>query len=701
MTDLPPRDPVVLSAGNVSLVLDVDGPSLPRVLHWGARVADAPPGDGAGPLHRELAVPLLPAQFDGWMGRPGVAGHRDGAGCHLRLEITEPVQVSSDPAGGGELTATARDEQAGVEVRSELVLSRQGVVRMRHTLRNTGPGTWSLDGILCLLPVGPEATEALDMTGHSRRERAPQRSAFGFTTVIHESRRGRTGFDSPPLFIVGSRGFGFRHGEVWGVHVGWSGNHVHLAQRQPERDALLGGGELLLPGEVRLAPGETYQTPWVYFAYSPAGLDGLSEAMYAWLRDRPGHPRTPRPVTLNTWEAVYFDHRLDRLVALADRAAAIGVERFVLDDGWFLGRRDDTAGLGDWYVDPEVWPDGLHPLVDHVRRLGMQFGLWVEPEMVNPDSRLAREHPDWVLAAPGRWPRPHRHQQVLDVARPEAFEYLLERLDALVTEYRPDYLKWDHNRDLVEAVHDGAAGVHAQTRAVYRLIDELRRRHPHLEIESCSSGGGRVDLGILARTDRIWVSDSNDPMERQEIQRWTGLLVPPELCGYHVGPPVAHTNKRATSLRFRCVTALFGHAGIEWDITECTDEELDELAAWIRAYRRLRGLLHSGRPVRVDHPDPSAYVYGVVAQDSSHAVFTYAQLASSASSGPVRWRLPGLDPDARYTVTLCPELPEPEWSRHAPWRPDYTATGAALAAYGVAAPLLNPADAYVLELRRV
>ena len=280
-------------------------------------------------------------------------------------------------------------------------------------------------------------------------------------------------------------------------------------------------------------------------------------------------------MVLNTWEAVYFDHRLDRLTALADTAAELGVERFVLDDGWFRHRRDDTAGLGDWYVDEDVWPHGLHPLIDHVRGRGMEFGLWVEPEMVNPDSDLARAHPDWVLPGP-----PWRHQQALDITIPEAYAYILERLDALLSEYDIAFLKWDHNRDLVTPTHE-------QTLATYRLLDELRARHPGVEIESCSSGGARVDLGILARTDRVWASDTNDALERQNIQRWTQLLLPPELVGSHVGPPRAHTTGRTHDLSFRAATALFGHFGIEWDIASASDEERTELAEWIARYKRV------------------------------------------------------------------------------------------------------------------
>ncbi|MDI1465697.1 alpha-galactosidase [Catellatospora sp. KI3] len=697
-------DLIVLRAAGVGLALDATGTGLPRVLHWGADLGEDALDllAAAQPVYpnQPLGAPLLPTQADRWAGQPALAGHRDGTYPHLRLLRTEPVAAMVDPAGGGTVTVHATDEAAGVRLRTEIELGAQGVLRMRHAVTSTDAGTYTVDGLLCLLPVPADAVEVLDFTGRWSRERVPQRTAFGHQAVAHESRRGRTGFDAPPFFAAGTAAFGFRHGQVWGVHVGWSGDHTQLAQRTVDGDGVLGGGELLGAGEIRLGDGETYTTPWVYFCHSPSGLDGLSDAMHAWLRARDTHPRTPRPVTLNTWEAVYFDHDLTRLTALARTAAELGVERFVLDDGWFLGRRDDTAGLGDWHVDPTVWPDGLHPLVDEVRRLGLQFGLWVEPEMINPDSDLARAHPDWYLATPDRLPANWRHQQVLDLARPEVWAHLLQRLDALVTEYRPDYLKWDHNRDLVEAVHDGTAGVHAQTAAAYRLLDALRARHPHLEIESCSSGGARVDLGILSRTDRVWASDNNDPLERQHIQRWTALLLPPELMGSHVGPPVSHTNGRAANLSFRCLTALFGHAGIEWDITGCTEDERAQLSAWIGAYRRLRGLLHSGRTVRADHPDPSAHLYGIVSTGGEHAVFAYAQLTASAYEGTTRLRLPGLDPLARYRVGLVPELPVPRiWAQD--WSPQVTLTGAALAGHGLAAPLLRPADGFVLELHRV
>jgi alpha-galactosidase len=350
-----------------------------------------------------------------------------------------------------------------------------------------------------------------------------------------------------------------------------------------------------------------------------------------------------------------------------------------------------------------VWPDGLHPLVKHVKSLGMQFGLWVEPEMVNADSDLVRAHPDWVLAAPGREPMLARDQYILDLARPEAFAYILDRLDALVGEYGIDYFKWDHNRDLLEPVHAGHAGVHEQTLATYRLLDELRDRHPDLEIESCSSGGARVDYGILAHTDRVWGSDTNDALERQAIQRWTGLLLPPELVGSHVGPEESHTTGRTADLHFRTITALFGHAGIEWDVTSCSAEELDRLTAWIRLYKRLRPLLHNGDTVRADHPDPSAWLHGVVSADRAEAVYAYVKLATGIDVVPAGLRLPGLDPARTYRVTVPPEVPAPTGIvvlRQPPWylSGSAVATGAVLSAVGLPAPLLNPSQAVLIEV---
>lgn len=269
--------------------------------------------------------------------------------------------------------------------------------------------------------------------------------------------------------------------------------------------------------------------------------------------------------------------------------------------------------------------------------------------------------------------RPHpadrRSQQVLDLTHTEAYAYILERLDDLLTEYDIAYLKWDHNRELVDAGHspDGEPAVHTQTLAVYALLDELRARHPRLEIESCSSGGGRVDLAILERTDRVWASDCNDALERQSINRWTGLLLPPELVGSHIGAARSHTTGRTHDLAFRAGTALFGHLGIEWDLTRANESERAELTRWVALHKQLRDLLHTGRVVRVDHPDPALSAHGVVSRDRTEAVFALTALATPVAAHPGTLRLPGLDPNATYRLRpLPPATRPPAWNAEPP-----------------------------------
>jgi alpha-galactosidase len=709
-----------LRAGGTSLVIDCRGPGLPSVIHWGADIGDL---DEAGleSLAQAMTLPIvsntldlppwvgiLPEHAGGWPGLPGLLGHRGGSAWSALFAL-DRVRASPglSESGGGGVTVEASDPVAALGLHLEIEMAPSGVLRLAAVLRNQHhTAGYSLEGMVLALPVPTEASELLDLTGRHLRERSPQRQPFTVGSRVRDNRRGRTGADATLVLAAGTSGFGFRSGEVWGIHVGWSGNHRSYAERLPSGLAVLGGGELLLPGEISLEPGAEYRSPWLYAAYG-RGLDGLSGCFHEFIRARPQHPRTPRPVTLNTWEAVYFDHDLDKLMALAVAAAEIGVERFVLDDGWFRHRRGDTAGLGDWYVDETVWPRGLHPLVDHVRSLGMEFGLWVEPEMVNPDSDLARAHPEWMLATGGRMPPTARNQQVLDISHSGSYAYILDRLDALVSEYRLSHLKWDHNRDLVDAGHlpGGEAGVHNQTLAVYRLIDELRRRHPGLEIESCSSGGSRIDLAILERTDRVWTSDCVDALERQSIQRWTGLLLPPELMGAHIGAPRAHTTSRTHDLAFRAGTAWFGHLGIEWDITTATPSERRQLAGWVALHKRWRGFLHSGSVVRTEHPDPALWVHGVIARDGSEAIFSLVAVATSVCFPPGRVRLPGLEPDARYRVGLMPPLTPVAGSAQAPapWLAGggITLTGRTLAGVGLPAPPMAPEHLLLVHVERV
>jgi alpha-galactosidase len=702
--ELPRTQHHVLRGGGVEVAVLATPDRLPEILHWGAPLGAADREElvlssrrqvSPSALDAEWPITLLPSEHDGWEGRPGFAAHRSGRVCLPRWHGVAVV--------GGETRLTVTAEAAGLELHTEMSLDEAGVLRVTHEIVNTGDDDLELLALEATMPVGDLVAEALDFSGRWTRERSPQRSRLLEGSRVRESRRGRTGHDSPMLLTLGTAGFGDRVGEVWAVHLAWSADSVYRQDALPEASPLLGAGPLLRAGEVVLAPGDRFRAPTAVFVWSDRGLDGLGTRLHASLRARAGHPST-RPVTLNTWEAVYFHHDLERLRTLARTAAGIGVERFVLDDGWFRGRRSDVAGLGDWSVDAEKWPDGLHPLADEVRSLGMQFGLWFEPEMVNVDSDLARAHPDWLLQDPDAGVRTWRDQYVLDVANPAVFDYLVESISRVVSEYELDYIKWDQNRDLIEAVHDGRAGVHRHTLAVYALLDAVRLRHPLLEIESCASGGARVDLGVLERTDRVWASDTNDPIERLDIQRWTELLLPLELIGSHVGPPVTHTTRRETSLGLRIAVALFGSFGIEWDITECSAEELDQLRDGITAYRRLRGLLHTGVLAHPASGDDGLQITSVTAPDAGRSVIRVARVTSSDRALPRLLRLVDLDPEAQYLVRPVPELRMPRAIEPTPppWldRGHVVLTGAALAQRGIRLPLLGPGQALVLEVER-
>ncbi|MCT1437564.1 alpha-galactosidase [Brachybacterium paraconglomeratum] len=718
---------VHLAASGVSVLLDVTDGRVPAIAHWGRALGALGP-EGMDALCEAMVPPvpqnlvdvpvrvgLLPQVSDGWLGRPGLAGSRpDGSGWTPRL-ITRGLRIDGTPpadahaeTGAAHVEIDLEDPEEGLAVLLELELLPTGLLRLRARLTNTGTGPYRLDELTLSLPVPATADELLDFAGRWTKERTPQRRAFTVGTHLRENRRGRTGADSAHLLHAGRPGFGFREGEVWAVHTAFSGNHRHLAERTSSDQRLLGGGELLLPGEVALEQGGTYESPWLYASYGD-GLDQVAARFHRHLRSRPHHVDARRPVTLNVWEAVYFDHDLERLTDLADRAAALGVERFVLDDGWFGSRRDDTSGLGDWVVSPEAWPDGLGPLIDHVRAHGMEFGIWFEPEMVSEDSDVARAHPEWIMApSPERMPLRSRNQQVLNLSIPEAYAHVRDQMLALLGAHEIGYIKWDQNRDLLESATraTGRAAVHDQTRAAYRLMDELRAAHPGLEIEACASGGARVDLGVLEHTDRVWVSDCIDPLERQQMHRWTSQLIPLELMGSHIASGRSHTTGRLHTLGFRAHSALMGHLGIEWDLAAASEEELAELTAWITLYKERRELLFTGDLVRADRGESPLWLQGVVSPDQGEALFALSAVGRADTAQHPRLVLPGLDPAAAYRVrALLPSGPPshltpPPWLSRVLEADGAVLPGAVLAVAGLAAPLLDPEQGLLLSLTR-
>jgi len=675
-----------LRSDRLTVVVD-DAPPVPAIVHWGTDPGDPPAGAESladrplPPSTLDVDVPQsVVSTTPGDPGRPGLAGCRaDGTGAHVRF-----TRAALDVDG---VALRFAAEAPGLRLDGHLEVGPTLAISV--SLTNTGDQPYLLQRLSVTLPLPADADEVLGFEGRWCAEMAPTRTPWTGGTLLLENRRGRTSHDHVPVRFVGRRGFGESAGSVHGVHLAWSGGAEVVLERRSDGRRAAHLAELLAPGEVVLAPGESYDAPLVHGVWGE-GLTAATQGFHAEVRRH--LPTRPRPVTLNTWEAVYFDHDAGRLRALADRAVAVGVERFVLDDGWFGGRRDDTAGLGDWWVSPDAHPDGLAPLIDHVRRLGMEFGLWVEPEMVNPDSDLYRAHPQWVLGDPEVR---GRGQLVLDLSIGECWAHLHQALDALLHDHDIAYLKWDMNRDLA------GAGSHAQVVALYRLLDALRADHPDVEIESCASGGGRADLAILQRTTRIWASDCNDALERQVIQRGWSHLLPPEVVGAHVGPPRAHTTGRRQRLSFRAATALFGHLGVEWDILEASERHLDALRRWIELHKALRPLLHGGEVVRLDPLDDASLVHGVVAPDRSEALFAFVQLTQSRRTMPPAVRLAGLDTDRTYRVERLEGPGEVlGWGRQPAWLTDgpVEASGRWLAEVGLQPPLQLPESVVLVRL---
>lgn len=638
----------------------VEGAPL-SVLYWGAALPLGVDGAALEGLSErqgmhgvaDISLPLSLAMEPG-LGHPmfhGFAAHREGKdwGSVFAVAKVEPRDHGAKVACSDERTRLGLEYEIDFDGNS-------GVLRIRSTLTNYGETPLDLNDMMtACLPVPDMMSDIIGFTGRWTQEFTQERVQRYAATYLRENRSGRTSHFSYPAIWLAAADTNESAGEAYGFHLAFSGNHRLRVDSLTDGRVLASLGALLLPGEVRLAPGESYASPEIVAAYSGTGLSALSRKFHDHVRTkllRPDMRSKPRPVHYNTWEAVYFDHDIAKLKELATRAAEIGVERFVLDDGWFGGRRHDRAGLGDWTVSRDVYPDGLGPLVAHVTGLGMEFGLWFEPEMVNPDSDLYRAHPDWILGLEGVENVPFRSQLALDISRQEVADYLFDAIDAILRDHDIRYIKWDNNRDLS---HPGGQGgtvrAFAQVQALYALLNRVRSAHPHVEIESCSSGGARADMGVLAHSDRVWTSDSNDALDRQVIQRGASFSLPLEVLGCHVGPAKCHVTGRRLSMEMRAATAFMGHMGLELNLLTERAADLDVLKKAIDLHKKHRALLHDGDFYRLNSA-PQLIANGVVARDMSEAIYSVAYVASDAKVLPGRLKFDGLDPERAYRLQL-------------------------------------------------
>jgi alpha-galactosidase len=679
-----------IDAGGQTLALATSG-GIPEVIWWGprlpetedlAQLAAAQLNDiTGGMLDRLPALSLSPEPGRVFQGQTGhLLAEADGTPLNPAFSF-DRAEVTP-----GRLTLISRAD--GLTLSHHLTAEANGTIRLKTTL--DADRKVRVHWLAAPVLPAPQSGDMIDVHGKWIGEFHLIHTAWTPGIRLREARTGRSGHEHPPYLILAGDSCTNTQGQALALHYAWSGGHRMVAEELPDGRRQVQFGA---PIGAETTSGTRFETAELLAVCSTTGLNGIGAAFQTDIRDRVvqwPEPARPRPVHYNCWEAVYFDHRLETLAEIATRAAALGAERFVLDDGWFGSRDDDTTSLGDWTIDRAKWPDGLHPLIAHIHSLGMTFGLWFEPEMVNPDSDLYRAHPDWLLGPVDQISG--RNQMVLNLALPDVRENLFQQVSAILTEYPIDYVKWDHNR-LLPVVDT------AQTHGIYDLLSQLRAAHPSVEIETCASGGGRIDAGILAHTHRVWLSDSNDALERLRMQHDAALFLPAAVTGSHVGPRHCHTSGRVLPMAFRAWVAAQRHMGFEMDLRELTDDEALTLARITRWWKDNRGWMLSGTILRLDADDPAVTAELQLAADGSRFVVFTGQAETSRQILPRPLRLTGLDPEARYTVTLLNPEDAPRQSRgpNALKTNPLTLTGRALMTRGILLPVAWPATMWVVE----
>jgi alpha-galactosidase len=697
----------VLQSGEATYAFGVNERGELQHLYWGKRIGvqDLTPAHSLPEWASfDLSSTTTPQEYPGW-----------GAGLYL-----EPALKATFANGNREvvlyyvgqkleanhLEITLKDEISALFVHLHYrvypdsgILERSAQIENRTseevTLESAQSASWTLprDGSYRLHYL----------TGRWAGEWQLQTERLQIGKRVIESRRGSTGNDANPWFAIDETDkTDETHGPVWFGELGWSGSWRFTIERTPSDQYRVTGGFNPFDFGYRLAPGESLETPPFYAGFTDAGLGEASQILHRFQLQQilPGspHPRI-RPVLYNSWEATEFNVDEAGQMALAEKAARLGVERFVVDDGWFGERNNDHAGLGDWYVNPHKFPHGLKPLIDRVHHLGMDFGLWIEPEMVNPDSDLYRRHPDWVMNFPGRPRTEGRNQLVLNLARDDVREYIFSGLDRLVTENDIGLLKWDYNRNWSEPGWPEAPFADQKkiwvryVQNLYDIIDRLRSQHPGLEIEGCSGGGARVDLGMLRRVDQVWPSDNTDALDRLTIQYGFTQAYSPHVMMAWVTDVPNGINGRVTPLRFRFLVAMTGSLGVGGHLNKWSDDEIAVASQMISFYKQIRATVQDGKLFRLVSPLESEFsAIQYVSQDRQQVVvFAFLHAQQFGRSVPLL-HLQGLPEDAIYSVSAIDNRSEEHTGK---------LSGAYLMHHGIQLGLRGDYDATALKLDRL
>ncbi len=655
-----------IGAGEMSYVLGVNQQQALQSIYWGPRLATGAtfptPRMQPEAASFDPGLSTTPLEFVGWGGglpyEPTLKiSFHDGNRSLLLNYVDGKVT-------GDELEITLKDALAPVFVHLFYHVYTEGVLARWSRVENRGTEAITVEqAASATFNLPPRTTYELShLSGRWGAEWQLQTEDLHQGAVTFESRRGSTSHQANPWFAIGSRGETTENaGPVWFGELGWSGSwRISVEQTQAQRVRITGGYnpfDFAYP----LAPGQSLVTPKFYAGYTSGGNGEASRILHRFQREEilPQRPSPKlRPIIYNSWEATEFAVNEEGQIALAEKAAKLGVERMVIDDGWFGARNTDHAGLGDWTVNPQKFPHGLKPVIDRVHALGMDFGIWVEPEMVNPDSDLYRKHPDWAMNFPGRPRTEARNQLVLNLARDDVRQYVFNFLNRLVSENDIAFLKWDYNRNWSEPGWD-AVPLDQQKEIYVRYVDnlygilaDLRKKHPRLEIESCSGGGGRVDLGILHYTDEVWPSDNTDALDRLLIQDGFTHAYSPNLMMAWVTDVPNFLDRRVIPLEFRFLVAMSGSLGIGSNLNRWTPEEMGTATSMTAFYKEVRPVVQLGdlhRLMQPEESETSAVEY--VSGDRKQAV-VFAYLHSQHFGRPFPTvRLQGLDPAAMYRLT--------------------------------------------------
>ena len=672
-----------LTGGKISYVMKVDEDARLLHLHWGPAVPSGAlrfcPEAWRPVASFDLPLSVLPLELptwgQGWYGEPALAVQSPAGDEITDLRVTGWETVPGKPALPGlpavytEADAEAetlrvflRDALTGVEAEAlYTVFSASGAIARSLKIVNRGNAPVEITRLLAAsVPFWEGDFEALHLRGAWARERSIVRAPMGQGVYRIASQRGASGHEENPFLALCRKETTEFSGEVWGMSLVYSGSFQALGALDHSNHTRLSIGMNPDVFSWRLQPGESISSPEAVLVYSGEGLNGLSQIYHRLYRTRLARGiwrDRERPVLVNNWEGTYFDFDENRLLAIAEKAKELGIELFVLDDGWFGKRNNDNCSLGDWVENREKLPGGLRGLGEKLNAMGLRFGLWFEPEMVSPDSDLYRAHPDWCLHAQGRPRTEARQQLILDCSREDVQQYIIDSISRVLSSAPIGYVKWDMNRNMTEGYSPLLPAdrqketQHRYMLGLYRVLETITSAFPQILFESCSGGGGRFDPGMLYYMPQTWTSDDTDALERMKIQYGTSLVYPASAMGAHVSAVPNHQTGRITPLSLRCQVALGGNFGFELDLAKMTEDELTVARQAVEQVKRYRGLTETGTFWRLCSPFEGRHTaWAFVSEDQRESLLCVYQGLCVPNTPPLHLRMKGLNPELTYLL---------------------------------------------------